>query len=275
MTLPIGPNDRLVEFAPAREAAGLPPIYQTPSHPKKTGPGSIYYYIQELSKPALTKAMVVENKLRIPHGPETVAIERGEPSWDQEISEPINLHSIGFLKLEEDDIVFVRASTAPASGEDDVAVCWVTGGYVGLARLLTTGPLTSPNSRILTREDKSSVIDARDLCLGNKEDRTPDRAVKLDKETWSGGVAFERNRRAKPVKPNTRCYSLGNSFETQTKIMAPCANNKITGARDEEAVKMRQQLLKVCIIFLIRPRRASLSTGICADCTESARRRPS
>jgi hypothetical protein len=33
----------------------------------------------------------------------------------------------GFLKLEENDIVFVRASAAPASGEEDVAVCWVTG----------------------------------------------------------------------------------------------------------------------------------------------------
>jgi len=208
--------------------------------------------------------------LRIPHGPETVAIERGESNWYREASEPTNLHSIGFLKLKEDDIVFVRASTAPASGEDDVAVCWVTGGYVGLARSLTTGPLTSSNSRILTREDKSSVIDARDLCLGNKEDRTPNRTVKLDKETWSGGTAFERNRCAKPIKPNTRCYSVGNSFESQTRIMAPCASNKITGARDEEAVKMRQQLLKVRVTFLIQPRRASRSTGVCADCIESA-----
>jgi len=77
--------------------------------------------------------MAVENRLRIPYGPETVAIERGESNWYREASEPMNLHSIGFLKLEEDDIVFVRANTAPASGEDDVAVCWVAGGYVGLA----------------------------------------------------------------------------------------------------------------------------------------------
>lgn len=34
---------------------------------------------------------------------------------------------VGFFKLEEDDILFVRSIHAPATGEQDVAVCWVTG----------------------------------------------------------------------------------------------------------------------------------------------------
>jgi len=37
---------------------------------------------------------------------------------------------LGYFKLEEDDILFVRASTASPSGMDDVAVCWITGGCV-------------------------------------------------------------------------------------------------------------------------------------------------
>jgi len=81
MTLPIGPNDILVGFGPAREALGLPDIYKTPSHPKKSGRGSIYYFIQDLSKAALAAAEELENRLRIPHGPESVAIEMGKLHW--------------------------------------------------------------------------------------------------------------------------------------------------------------------------------------------------
>ncbi len=36
----------------------------------------------------------------------------------------------GFFELEEDNIVFLRATTASLTEIDDVAVCWVTGGYV-------------------------------------------------------------------------------------------------------------------------------------------------
>jgi len=34
---------------------------------------------------------------------------------------------VGFFKLEEDDILFVQSIHAPATGEQDVAVCWITG----------------------------------------------------------------------------------------------------------------------------------------------------
>jgi len=37
---------------------------------------------------------------------------------------------LGFLKLLEDDIVFIQAMDSPASGEQDVPVCWVTGRCV-------------------------------------------------------------------------------------------------------------------------------------------------
>ena len=35
---------------------------------------------------------------------------------------------LGFLKLQEGDVVFVRGSQAPSTGEGDAVVCWVTGG---------------------------------------------------------------------------------------------------------------------------------------------------
>jgi len=78
VVLPIGPNDTLIDLGPNRVIAGLPRIYQTPSHPKKVEQGRIFYYIQELSVPSLMIVMKLENKLRIPHGTETFAIEQGE-----------------------------------------------------------------------------------------------------------------------------------------------------------------------------------------------------
>jgi len=38
------------------------------------------------------------------------------------------LYYLGFLHLQEDDIVFVRGLTSPESGVADVPCCWVTGG---------------------------------------------------------------------------------------------------------------------------------------------------
>jgi len=87
-------------------------------------------------------------------------------------------------------------------------------------------------------EDKTNLIGAGDRCLGPKQARTTQCAAKASNGSWLGGVAFERNSRANPVKPHTRCYSIGNSFEGPTKIMAPCAGNKMTGARDLEAIEM-------------------------------------
>jgi hypothetical protein len=54
MTSPIGPNDIIVDLGPDRDPR-LPTIYNymTASHPKKSGP---------------------EEELRIPHGPESLAI---------------------------------------------------------------------------------------------------------------------------------------------------------------------------------------------------------
>jgi len=83
MVLPIGPNDTLIDLGPNRVITGLPHIYQTPSHLKKVGPGRIFYYIQELSVPSLMVVMKLENKLCIPHGTETFAIEQGEHLWTQ------------------------------------------------------------------------------------------------------------------------------------------------------------------------------------------------
>jgi hypothetical protein len=77
MNPPIGHDDIQLDSGPGRDR-DLPTIYKTTSHPKKSGPGNIYYFIQELSKPALQKALDTENRLCIPHGTEQRAIDQGE-----------------------------------------------------------------------------------------------------------------------------------------------------------------------------------------------------
>jgi hypothetical protein len=76
MNLPIGHDDIRLDLGPGRDR-DLPTIYKTTLHPKKSGPGNIYYFIQELSKTALQKALDTENRLHIPHGTEQRAIDQG------------------------------------------------------------------------------------------------------------------------------------------------------------------------------------------------------
>lgn len=91
---------------------------------------------------------------------------------------------------------------------------------------------------------KDNLINVRDKCLGPKELRTQAAPRKIGSK-YQGGTTFERNDRANPVKPNTRCYTIGNTFEGPTKIMAPCKDGKLAGDGDTESLQLRSDLLKV------------------------------
>ena len=62
------------------------------------------------------------------------------------------------------------------------------------------------------------------------------------KDGYTGGIAFERNDLAKPVKKGTRCYALGNSAEGPTLIMAPNKGAKVMATDDDEPMEMRTSL---------------------------------
>ena len=59
-----------------------------------------------------------------------------------------------------------------------------------------------------------------------------------------GGIAIERNAHAILVHTDTHCYTIGNSYENQIKIMAPCAADKVCDDQDKEALEMHNVLLK-------------------------------
>jgi len=63
-----------------------------------------------------------------------------------------------------------------------------------------------------------------------------------DEDGYMGGTAFERNDRANPVKKGTRCYTIGNSAEGPTRIMAPNKNAKAIGKDDDRSLEMRKSL---------------------------------
>ena len=68
------------------------------------------------------------------------------------------------------------------------------------------------------------------------------------RDGYTGGIAFERNDFAKPVKNGTRCYTLGNSAEGPTLLMAPNKGAKVMATSDEESLEMRRSLELVCLL---------------------------
>lgn len=75
---PIGPEDIKVDLGPGRHP-DLPEIYRTPRHPLvENWKGRIFYYLQDLSEAGLRRSGELEKRLRIPHGPESQALEEGE-----------------------------------------------------------------------------------------------------------------------------------------------------------------------------------------------------
>jgi hypothetical protein len=74
LPLPIGKNDVRLNL-PRPEY--WPTIYQTWDHPKKNGPGNIYYFIQDTSRKGMEAAEELERSLKVPRGPERLAIEQG------------------------------------------------------------------------------------------------------------------------------------------------------------------------------------------------------
>ena len=127
--LPIHTSDIKLDLGPGRHR-DLPQIYKTASHPLvENWEGNIYFYIQDLSEEGMRRSGELEKVLRIPHGPESRALEEGGQS-SHFIKAYNNPCCLGFPKLIEGDVVFARGLQAPSSGELDAVVCWVTGRYV-------------------------------------------------------------------------------------------------------------------------------------------------
>jgi hypothetical protein len=75
--LPTLPQDIKVDLGPGHHP-DLPQIYQMPTHPLVgKSEGKIYYFIQDLSETGMRQSGELEKGLRIPHEPESQAVDGG------------------------------------------------------------------------------------------------------------------------------------------------------------------------------------------------------
>ena len=93
---------------------------------------------------------------------------------------------------------------------------------------------------------------ARDEALGPKSERSPQKPLKstMSDNIYTGGIQFERSDQAEPVKPDTRCYTIGPSAQTQPNLVAPVRSGKIYGELDEDLMMCRH-LCEVSVHGLI------------------------
>lgn len=96
---------------------------------------------------------------------------------------------------------------------------------------------------------EEAIMKIRDLCIGLLEEVSHNKPQE-SRGHYTGGIAFERNKRAQPVKEGTRCYTIGNLAEGPTQIMAPNKGAKVVTSNDE-SLEMRRDLLLVRILFLM------------------------
>ena len=78
---------------------------------------------------------------------------------------------------------------------------------------------------------RDGIMDARDRILGDREDRSSEKASIVDSE-YRGGILWERSPHARNIEKSSRCYSLSQSYEIPRNLASPAVGTK---ARDEES----------------------------------------
>lgn len=116
------------------------------------------------------------------------------------------------------------------------------------------------NRSFYTDDEVAEMTRLRDTAVGDKDQWTPGKPVKIDGK-HVGGIAAERNDLADTVgnDPDTRCYPLAANFQVQTNFHAPCRGTKTDGGEKTEFHKGREALLQVSSIIELHSNGASLN----------------
>lgn len=85
----------------------------------------------------------------------------------------------------------------------------------------------------------------REAILGPPGEMS-DKKAKFDKKIsgYTGGVAFERSRRAVATRNGDRCYSIATTFQEPRSLDAPSSGSKYGEGMDAD-VRMRKEILEV------------------------------
>ena len=90
----------------------------------------------------------------------------------------------------------------------------------------------------LSKEIQDRVEKVRDTAHGDNELCGPTKARKVNGE-YIGGIAFERNERSHSVG-NTRCYTVGTSYQAAKVMSAPSKGGKWTGEWDDDLLQRKE-----------------------------------
>ena len=92
-----------------------------------------------------------------------------------------------------------------------------------------------------------NFVKAHDAALGKRHPRTPDKSVLGDDE-YVGGVAWERSPHTISIGKAARCYTTGQSYQTQCKLAAPTLGAKMLDPEEPtEHHKLCLQAVQVSI----------------------------
>lgn len=147
-TSSVGPFNIAVPHPAARHPK-LPTLYEMKNHPKHKGQGRALYYLYNGLFDAARDIYNLEVKeLKIPQGSANEAISMGQFSFSfflQRLLRRVLMSVLlGYLELFPGDIVFSRLEGSRISGEDDVAVVWVTGRFLPLLSSQLSNTNSSP-----------------------------------------------------------------------------------------------------------------------------------
>ncbi|KAJ7638068.1 hypothetical protein B0H17DRAFT_1149274 [Mycena rosella] len=184
-------EQELVEIKlPGRDPV-LPTLYYSIGHPLVPEGKRCIVFIHNTSPTAMRTVHAWEKKQQIPS-----ATEKGD------------LDALGLFEVPEDMLIFARDS-ASTDASSDALQAWLT------------------PARLVSQEARTQLQEAADAAMGPSESITLEAPVRDAEGNWSGGLAIERgDGRCKPVKEDTRCYTLANSYQSQKGIWSPASQSQ-------------------------------------------------
>ncbi|KAJ7934024.1 hypothetical protein B0H13DRAFT_2306049 [Mycena leptocephala] len=182
----------------------LPKHYWSYGHPLVPEGEKAIVMEVDTSPAAMRKIYEWEKKQKVPIATEEVLLARD-----------------GVIRVPEDTLVFSRA-TGSTDARNDALQAWLTPAH------------------LIAHTDKANLLAATKAAMGPSELITLNPPVRDATGEWIGGLAIERgDGRCNPVKPDTRCYTIANSYQSQKGTWAPAQASKVNGSFDENNLMRR------------------------------------
>ncbi|KAJ7679693.1 hypothetical protein B0H17DRAFT_1206482 [Mycena rosella] len=197
-------EQELVEIKlPGRDPV-LPTLYYSIGHPLVPEGKRCIFFIHNTSPAAMRTVHAWEKKQQIPS-----ATEKGD------------LDALGRFEVPEDMLIFA-CDSASTDASSDALQAWLTPAC------------------LVSQEARTQLQEAADAAMGPSESITLEAPVRDAEGNWSGGLAIERgDGRCKPVKKDTRCYTLANSYQSQKGIWSPAQTSKVNDSFDDNNLMRR------------------------------------